>query len=201
MNEIEIKIEFFKKQIVNDIGIQCNLVGKNLQSTAIQGMDTNTIAAGIMSPDDEEVKPVVARAMTEAWDEVKKVCQRYLVYGRENDDNRLEKINEMLLGPIRHKYTAKERTEEQGIEYLVIPRYTRVINTAENKKDISKYFLINGELQQKVACISPYLIPSAVAVIVTKRNVPFFSVPPMDYGSKPADGGFLILNLYIHMRH
>lgn len=65
----------------------------------------------------------------------------------------------------------------------------------ENKKDISKYFLINGELQQKVACISPYLIPSAVAVIVTKRNVPFVSVPPMDYGSKPADGGFLILNL------
>lgn len=95
MNEIEINIEFFKKQIVNDIGIQCNLVGKNLQSTAIQGMDTDTIAAGIMSPDDEEVKPVVARSMTEAWDEVKKVCQRYLVYGRENDDNRLEKINEM----------------------------------------------------------------------------------------------------------
>ena len=50
-----------------------------------------------------------------------------------------------FLGPIRHKYTAKERTEEQGIEYLVIPRYTRVINTAENKKDINAaYALISA---------------------------------------------------------
>ena len=54
----------------------------------------------------------------------------------------LEKINEMLLGPIRHKYTAKERTEEQDIEYLVIPRYTRVINTAENKKDINEVYAL-----------------------------------------------------------
>lgn len=95
MKGTEIKIEFYKKQIVNDVGIECNLVGKNLQSTAIQGMDNDTIAAGIMAPDDDEVKPVVARSMTEAWDEVKKTCQRYLVYGRESDDNRLEKINEM----------------------------------------------------------------------------------------------------------
>ena len=40
----------------------------------------------------------------------------------------LEKINNMLLGPVRFQYTAKERAEAQGISHIVIPRFTRVIN-------------------------------------------------------------------------
>jgi superfamily II DNA or RNA helicase len=40
----------------------------------------------------------------------------------------LEKINEMLLGPVRFQYTAKERAEEQGIDHLVIPRFTRTVS-------------------------------------------------------------------------
>ncbi len=39
----------------------------------------------------------------------------------------LEKINEMLLGTIRFKYTSKERAKEQGIEHLVCPRFTRTV--------------------------------------------------------------------------
>lgn len=39
----------------------------------------------------------------------------------------LEKINYMLLGPIRYKYTSKERAKEQGIEHLVYPRFTRAV--------------------------------------------------------------------------
>ena len=35
----------------------------------------------------------------------------------------LEKVNYMLLGPIRYKYTSKDRAREQGIEHLVYPRY------------------------------------------------------------------------------
>lgn len=38
----------------------------------------------------------------------------------------LEKINEMLIGPIRYRYTAKEKVESQGIPHLVYPRFTRV---------------------------------------------------------------------------
>ncbi len=36
----------------------------------------------------------------------------------------LEKINFMLLGPIRYSYTAKEKAKSQGIEHLVYPRFT-----------------------------------------------------------------------------
>lgn len=69
------------------------------------------------------------------------------VYGvsatpKRGDD--LEKIVYMLLGPVRHSYTAKERSEEQGIGHYVYPRYTRVIGTDESKGDINvAYSLIS----------------------------------------------------------
>lgn len=73
---------------------------------------------------------------------LKKLNAKY-VYGVSatpmRSDN-LEKINYMLLGPVRHSYTAMERSAEQGIEHLVIPRYTRVINTSENKDDINEAY-------------------------------------------------------------
>ena len=70
---------------------------------------------------------------------IQKVNARY-VYGvtatpKRGDD--LEKIIYMLLGPIRHSYTAKERAMEQGIGHYVYPRYTRVIDINESKNDIN----------------------------------------------------------------
>ena len=32
----------------------------------------------------------------------------------------------MMIGPIRHRFTSKERAEEQGIDHLVYPRFTRL---------------------------------------------------------------------------
>ena len=39
----------------------------------------------------------------------------------------LEKINYMLIGPIRYSYTAIEKAKEQGIQHLVYPRFTRTV--------------------------------------------------------------------------
>ena len=39
----------------------------------------------------------------------------------------LEKINYMLIGPIRYSYTTKEKAKEQGIQHLVYPRFTRTV--------------------------------------------------------------------------
>ena len=39
----------------------------------------------------------------------------------------LEKINEMLLGPVRFQYSAKEKAAEQGIGHYVVPRFTRTV--------------------------------------------------------------------------
>lgn len=58
--------------------------------------------------------------------EVKAKC----VYGVTATPKRgdgLEKINYMLIGPIRHSYTAKEKAKAQGIEHLVYPRFTPIV--------------------------------------------------------------------------
>lgn len=78
---------------------------------------------------------------------MQKINARY-VYGvsatPKRSDN-LEKIIHMLLGPVRHSYTAKERAKEQGIGHYVYPRYTRVIDTDENSSEIYKaYSLISS---------------------------------------------------------
>lgn len=68
-------------------------------------------------------------ASATAQEILKRVNAKY-VYGVSATPVRsdgLEKINEMLLGPIRHKYTSLERAKEQGIAHLVYPRYTRVV--------------------------------------------------------------------------
>lgn len=50
----------------------------------------------------------------------------------------LEKINSMLLGPIRFRYTAREKAEAQGISHIVIPRFTRVVNPhGRDKKHVN----------------------------------------------------------------
>lgn len=33
----------------------------------------------------------------------------------------------MLIGPIRHSYTAKEKAKSQGIEHMVYPWFTPVV--------------------------------------------------------------------------
>ena len=81
-------------------------------------------------------------ASNTAIEVLKKVNARY-VYGVSATPKRgdsLEKIIYMLLGPVRHSYTAKERAAEQGIGHFVYPRYTRVIDTNESKNDINGAF-------------------------------------------------------------
>ena len=60
---------------------------------------------------------------------LQKVPAKY-VYGVTATPKRadgLEKINTMLLGPIRYSYSAKEKVEAQGIPHLVYPRFTRTV--------------------------------------------------------------------------
>ena len=60
---------------------------------------------------------------------LKEVKAKY-VYGVTATPKRgdgLEKINYMLIGPIRYSYTAKEKAKAQGIEHLVYPRFTPIV--------------------------------------------------------------------------
>lgn len=77
---------------------------------------------------------------------MQKVNARY-IYGVsatvKRGDN-LEPIIQMLIGPTRHSYTARERAEEQGIGHFVYPRYTRVVDANESSDDINKAYALIG---------------------------------------------------------
>jgi len=49
-------------------------------------------------------------------------------------------------------------------------------------------------LERRVGFIGPYLVPDTNTVVHKCPN-PLNGLPPMDYGSKPADGGGLVVNL------
>ncbi len=60
---------------------------------------------------------------------LKEVKAKY-VYGVTATPKRgdgLEKINYMLIGPIRYSYTAKEKAMEYGMGHFVYPRFTRTV--------------------------------------------------------------------------
>ena len=74
------------------------------------------------------------------------VTARY-VYGMSATINRGDKQDKkmfMQLGPIRHRYTAKERAQKQGIGHYVYPRFTRLVNLnqSEDKNPADYYRLI-----------------------------------------------------------
>ena len=62
-------------------------------------------------------------------DILKEIKARYIygVTATPNIGDGLEKINYMLIGPIRYRYTSKEKAKAQGIEHLVYPRFTRTV--------------------------------------------------------------------------
>ena len=77
---------------------------------------------------------------------LQKINAKY-VYGVSATPKRgdsMEKMIYMLLGPLRHRFTAMERAKEQGIGHYFVPRYTRTVDTADSKEDINKaYSLIS----------------------------------------------------------
>lgn len=58
--------------------------------------------------------------------------------------DRQDKKTLMQLGPIRHRYTAKERAQKQGIGHYIYPRFTRLVdlNPSEGKNPSDYYRLI-----------------------------------------------------------
>ena len=90
----------------------------------------------------------------------------------------------MLLGPLRHRFTALERAKEQGIGHYFVPRYTRVVDTVESKDNINKaYNLISTSkvrnemiVDDVITCITRKQTP----VILTrfKEHAKFFYMMP-----------------------
>ena len=113
MNGQPILIRLLKKQIVNDVALECSIVGRTLQ----RNPETISQGGDIMNVNSDLTKPILARAITEGFGEVKRICQRYLVLGRDVDDNRLERVDET------YKFTETVKTKRGRYNLLAGTRY------------------------------------------------------------------------------
>ena len=86
----------------------------------------------------------------------------------------LDKIIYMMLGPLRHSYTALERAEQQGIGHYFIPRYTRVVDNAESKDSINKAYnlIASSEIRNNmiVADVTECVKTGKTPVILTRTK-------------------------------
>ena len=103
-------------------------------------------------------------ASARAQEILKKINARY-VYGVSATPFRsdhLEKINYMLLGPVRHSYTPKQYAERQGIDHLVYPRFTRSVELDNPKEDITKSYEFIAKSEGRNAQIAGDVIKCVV---------------------------------------
>jgi superfamily II DNA or RNA helicase len=85
----------------------------------------------------------------------------------------LDRINEMLLGPVRFEYSAKEKAEEHGIDYLIVPRFTRTVSPhGRDRLHINEAYEIirNNELrnEQIVDDIKSCITANRTPVVLTR---------------------------------
>ena len=85
--EKQITLSFDLGQVANDILEKCNLISQSIRDEAMED-----IKANVMEPDNPETRSIINRSLTEAFGEVKVLCQRYLKVGRTVDDNDLERM-------------------------------------------------------------------------------------------------------------
>ena len=87
-------------------------------------------------------------------------------------DGQVKKIF-MQFGPIRHRYTAKERAEKQGIGHYVYPRFTRLVDVeGSGDRHISDYFdlVVKSEMRnmQIVADVVDCVKKERTPLVMTK---------------------------------
>lgn len=86
-NEKNIILTFDLEQVANDILTKCNLISISIRDEAMED-----IRANVQEPDNPETRSIINRAVTEAFGNVKAMCQRYLKTGRTIDNNLLERM-------------------------------------------------------------------------------------------------------------
>lgn len=85
------------EQVCNDVLARCYVVSQGMVDEA-----QKDIRANIESPDSDETRSIINRAVTEAIGNIKLAAQRYLTTGRVEDNNNLERL---VKGTRKYAYT------------------------------------------------------------------------------------------------
>lgn len=87
MNYKKITLTFYIEQVCKDLLVQCNLVSKSVREAALADLKSD-----LQTPDGDETRSLICRAVTEAFGQLKYAAQRYLTSGRTVDENVLERL-------------------------------------------------------------------------------------------------------------
>lgn len=95
-----ITLDFSMEQVCNDILARSYVVSQGMVDEA-----QKDIRANIESPDSDETRSIINRAVTEAIANIKLAAQRYQTTGRVEDNNNLERL---VKGIRKYAYTDNE---------------------------------------------------------------------------------------------
>ena len=138
-----ITLNFSMEQVCNDILARCYVVSQGMVDEA-----QKDIRANIESPDSDETRSIINRAVTEAIANTKLAAQRYQTTGRVEDNNNLERL---VKGIRKYAYTDNENGTWTEVVTTIIDgeenETTATVNKAGKDREETIYETVTLKLE------------------------------------------------------
>lgn len=138
-----ITLNFGMEQVCNDVLARCYVVSQGMLDEA-----QKDIRANIESPDSDETRSIINRAVTEAIGNIKLAAQRYLTTGRVEDNNNLERL---VKGTRKYAYTDNKNGTWTEVVTTVIDgeesETTATVNKAGKDREENIYETVTLKLE------------------------------------------------------
>lgn len=131
------------EQVCNDVLARCYVVSQGMVDEA-----QKDIRANIESPDSDETRSIINRAVTEAIGNIKLAAQRYLTTGRVEDNNNLERL---VKGTRKYAYTDNKNGTWTEVVTTIIDgeenETTATVNKAGKDREENIYETVTLKLE------------------------------------------------------
>lgn len=138
-----ITLNFSMEQVCNDILARCYVVSQGMVDEA-----KKDIRANIESPDSDETRSIINRAVTEAIANIKLAAQRYQTTGRVEDNNNLERL---VKGIRKYAYTDNKNGTWTEVVTTIIDgeenETTATVNKAGKDREETIYETVTLKLE------------------------------------------------------
>lgn len=138
-----ITLNFSMEQVCNDVLARCYIVSQGMVDEA-----QKDIRANIESPDSDETRSIINRAVTEAIANIKLAAQRYQTTGRVEDNNNLERL---VKGTRKYAYTDNKNGTWTEVVTTIIDgeenETTATVNKAGKDREENIYETVTLKLE------------------------------------------------------
>ena len=138
-----ITLNFSMEQVCNDVLARCYVVSQGMVDEA-----QKDIRANIESPDSDETRSIINRAVTEAIANIKLAAQRYQTTGRVEDNNNLERL---VKGIRKYAYTDNKNGTWTEVVTTIIDgeenETTATVNKAGKEREETIYETVTLKLE------------------------------------------------------